>query len=262
MGTVITLSNHSPYQFQDKYGEFDLSVNYTVVDPKTMEEVEKTSDYLYDTDVGNYLLSLHYADEALGDFINYIKESDAFDNTVFVFYGDHDAKLTRKEKSYLYNYNIDENRFYEEGEEKYVNYDSFDHDLNKKTPLIIWTKNKKLSKKFTGTVSYYMGMIDVQPTILNMFGYSNPYSLGKDIFNSKEENIIPYPNGNFLTNTMLYNNSTGEYKIINENAIIDENYITDRKEYVEKLLDVSNSIIVYDLLNPREDDTNDKTNEK
>ena len=103
-----------------------------------------------------------------------------------------------------------------------------------------------------------MGMIDVQPTILNMFGYTNEYALGKDIFSSKEDNIIPYPNGNFLTSTMLYNNSTGEYKIINENAIIDENYITDRKEYVEKLLDVSNSIIVYDLLNPREDDTNDE----
>lgn len=253
MGTVITLSNHSPYIFKDKYGEYPLTITYTTVDELTGEEVEHTSNYLEDTDVGNYIQSVHYADSALGDFLTYINESEAFDNTIFVFYGDHDAKLTRKEKNYLYNYNIVEDRFYEEGEEGYTIYDEFDHVLNKKTPLIIWTKNEVLKDTFTGTVDYYMGMIDVQPTILNMFGFKNEYALGKDIFSSKEDNVIPFPNGNFLTNTMLYNNSTGEYKILNENTIIDENYITDRKEYVEKLLDVSNSMIVYDLLNPREE---------
>ena len=51
---------------------------------------------------------------------------------------------------------------------------------------------------------------------------------------------------------MYYNNSTGDYKIINENTVIDENYITERKKYVENLLDVSNSIIVYNLLNTKE----------
>ena len=51
---------------------------------------------------------------------------------------------------------------------------------------------------------------------------------------------------------LFYNNSTGEYKIINDNAIIDENYITDKKTGVEELLDVSNAIIVYDLLNKKE----------
>ena len=123
------------------------------------------------------------------------------------------------------------------------------HDLNKKTPLIIWTKNSKLKYTFTGEVDYYMGMIDVAPTILNMFGLTNDYALGHDIFNIRDNNTVVFPNGNFVTNMLYYNNSTSEYKIINENTIIDENYITERKEYVESLLDVSNAIIVYNLLN-------------
>ncbi len=50
-------------------------------------------DYLSSTSVGEYLKSANYADNALGDFISYIKNSNYFNNTVFVFYGDHDAKV-------------------------------------------------------------------------------------------------------------------------------------------------------------------------
>lgn len=252
MGTIITLSNHSPFTFIDKYGEFDFSVNYSQVNEETGITEELTSNYISGTPVGNFMNSVHYADEALGEFLEYVKNSNYFDDTVFVFYGDHDAKLTRKELNYLYNYNPSTGELYKEGDEEYVEYDSFAHDLNKKTPMIIWTKNSKLRNVFRGEVDYYMGMIDMAPTLLNMFGLSNEYALGHDIFNIRDENIVAFPNGNFLTSMLYYNNSTGEYKIINENTIIDENYITDRKAYVEKLLDVSNAIIVYDLLNKKE----------
>ena len=252
MGTIITLSNHSPFIFIDKYGEVDFSSKVEHYDEKTGITTELTTNFLSGTAVGNYLTSVHYADEALGEFIEYVNNSEAFDDTIFVFYGDHDAKLTRKEINYLYNYNPENGSLYVEGDENYVPYDSFTHDLNKKTPLIIWTKNKSLKYTFSGEVDYYMGMIDVAPTILNMFGLSNKYALGHDIFNIRDNNVIAFPNGNFLTNMLYFNNSTGEYKIINENTIIDENYVSEKKKYVEDLLDVSNSIIVYDLLNPKE----------
>ena len=252
MGTIITLSNHSPFIFIDKYGEFDFSSTVSSTDDKTGIVTEMTTNYLSGTAVGNYLTSVHYADEALGEFLNYINESDAFNDTVFVFYGDHDAKLTRKEINYLYNYNPVSGELYSEEDDNYYLYDSFAHDLNKKTPLIIWTKNKKLKYTFSGEVDYYMGMIDVAPTILNMFGLNNEYALGHDIFNIRDNNIVAFPNGNFVTNRLYFNNSTGEYKVINENTIIDENYITERKKYVENLLDVSNAIIVYNLLDVKE----------
>ncbi|MBQ6840695.1 MAG: LTA synthase family protein [Bacilli bacterium] len=252
MGTIITLSNHSPFTFQDLYGEYDFSTTYKELNKTTGLVEEHTTDYLSGTAAGNFMSSVHYADQALGDFLKYVKESDYFDNTVFVFYGDHDAKLTRKELNYLYNYDYKTGELYEEGDEEYVEYDSFAHNLNKKTPLIIWTKNSELKYTFRGEVDYYMGMIDVAPTILNMFGLSNDYALGHDIFNIRDENVIAFPDGSFITNMMYYNNSTGEYKIINENTIIDENYITERKSYVENLLDVSNAIIVYNLLDTKE----------
>lgn len=247
MGTIITLSNHSPFIYQDKYGEFDLSDTFVNENGETV-----TTDYLSGSAVGNYLTSVHYADSALGDFLSYINESSAFDNTIFVFYGDHDAKLTRKEMNYLYNYNKEDGSLYEEGDENYTPYDTFRHELNKKTPLIIWTKNSKLKNVFKGQVNYYMGMIDVAPTILNMLGTKNEYALGHDIFNIKDNNVIAFPNGNFLSNVMYYNNSTGEYYVINNNTAIDDNYVNDTKDNVEKMLEVSNSIIVYDLLNKKE----------
>ena len=247
MGTIITLSNHSPFIFQDKYGEFDLSDTFVNTKGETV-----TTNYLSSTAVGNYLTSVHYADSALGDFLTYVKESSAFDNTIFVFYGDHDAKLTRKDKNYLYNYNKEDGSVYEEGNENYIQYDSFKHELNKKTPLIMWTKNSKLKNILKGEVKYYMGMIDVAPTILNMLGYKNEYALGHDIFNIKNNNVVAFPNGNFLSSVMYYNNSTGEYYVINDSTVIDDNYVDKTKESVEKMLEVSNSIIVYDLLNKKE----------
>ena len=252
MGTIITLSNHSPFTFIDKYGEFDFSEEVEVLNEQTNQLEKITTNYLMGTPVGNYLTSVHYADSALGDFLTYINNSSAFDNTLFVFYGDHDAKLTRKEINYLYNHNPLNGEVYNEGDENYIEYNSFKHELNKKTPLIMWTKNEKLKNTFKGKINYYMGMIDIAPTILNMFGKTNEYALGHDIFNIKNNNVVAFPNGNFLTNVMYYNNSTGEYYILNNSTVIEDGYVDERKNYVENLLEVSNSIIVYDLLNKKE----------
>lgn len=246
MGTIITLSNHSPFTFKDKYGYFDLTTRYEIIKNNGEKEI-RYSNYLDNTAVGNFIRSAHYADTALGDFIKYINDSEYFNDTLFVFYGDHDSKLSRKEMNYLYNYNHETGSIYDDNDIRHSGYDQFSHELNKKTPLIFWTKNQNLRKKLKGEVKYYMGMIDLQPTLLNMLGLKNEYALGHDIFSIKNNNVIPFPNGNFLTKVLYYNNSTGMFKI-NNNSIIDDNYIKIRRENVEKLLEVSNSIIVYDLL--------------
>lgn len=253
LGEVITLSNHSPFTYLDKYGEFDLSETFEHINEETGETETLTTNYIDGTPAGNYIHSVHYADEALGELINYIKESDHFNNTVFIFYGDHDAKLTRKELNYLYNHNPYDGELYEEDDEHYKAFDTIDYSISKKTPLIIWTKNNSLKNTFKGNVDYYMGMIDVGPTILNMLNMQNPYALGHDIFNIKDNNTIAFPDGSFLTDVMYYNNSTEEHKVIKLDAIIEEDYIATHKDYVEKLLDVSNSIIVYDLLSNKEE---------
>lgn len=247
MGTVITLSNHSPFIFLDKYGKYDMSTTYKECDEFNVCETV-TTDYLANTDVGNYITSAHYADAALGDFISYINKSEYFNNTVFVFYGDHDAKLSRKQKNYLYNYDYKTGELKTEDDPTYIDYDSYEHELNKKTPLIIWTKNTKIRSVLNGKVDYVMGMYDVLPTLGNMLGIKSEYALGHDIFNIKSNNYVVFPSGNFLTNKIYYNNSTEKYKIIQENAELSSDYIEKLKTKAEDILEVSNSIVVHDLI--------------
>lgn len=242
MGTVITLSNHSPFGYNDLFAGLDLSVKKTETkeDGSTEEVVD---EYLNDRKMGDYIKSAHYADEALGEFIQAIKNSDHFNKTLFVFYGDHDAKLSKSEFEYLYNYDPNTSTMKEEGDEGYVDYDYYKNELNRKVPLILWTKNNVIK----GTYDYPMGMIDILPTVGNMMNFSSPYQLGHDIFNIKDENTVIFPNANFLTKKVYYNDSKEEYISLNEEPI-SKDYIDEKKEYTSKRLDVSNNIIVYDLI--------------
>ena len=42
----------------------------------------------------------------LGIFIDKINESKCFNNTIFVFYGDHDARLSKEQFNYYYNFDF------------------------------------------------------------------------------------------------------------------------------------------------------------
>ncbi len=251
-GTLITLSNHSPF---DPNPAFTLDLTDYYEDEVTKES--KSSCYLCDRTIGKYIVSSHYADEALGDFINYIKNSSAFENTVFVFYGDHDAKMSYKDMNYLYNYDYLTGELKDESDESYIPYDSYDHNLNKKTPLIIWTKNKELSKIFKGEIKDVMGMYDAAPTLFNMLNINNEYVLGHDIFNIKGNDIVVFPNGNFLTDKIYRNNSTGTYKILKENVEIEDDYIEKNTAYTERALEIGNAIIDYNLFDYDKDEESD-----
>ena len=68
------------------------------------------------------------------------------------------------------------------------------------------------------------------------------------IFNTKYDNFVPFPNGNFVNNLIYYNNSTEKYKILKENVELPTDYISNLITETENILDVSNSIIVHDLI--------------
>ena len=243
MGTIITLSNHSPFTYIDKYLPYDLSYTYT-----NAKGNKVTTNYLSGTAAGNYITSAHSADVALGEFIDYINESDLFNDTIFVFYGDHESRLSKSEMNYLINYNPETGNLYDKNDLKYKAYDAFDHELSKKTPLIIWSKDKTIRESINKKVSYTMGMYDVMPTIGNMFGFSNPFAMGHDIFSIKNNNTVVFPNGNFVTNKVYYNNVTGKYKTLKPGIVLDEDYIKERADEAERILDVSNGIIVHNLI--------------
>ena len=247
-GYIITLTNHTPFSDTDKYGEFSVTMKTTITNEDgTTEEIE--DPYLEGTKLGNYFKSVHYADEALGEFFSEMDEAGLLDNTVVIIFGDHDARLPKSEFNLMYNYDPATDDIKAEDDPTYVDYDSFDYELDRKVPLIIWTKDGAVK----GEVDYTMGMYDVMPTIGNMLGFYNKYALGHDIFETKGDNIVVFPNGNWVTNKMYYNSQKGEYKLLKD-EIIDENYITENNEYAEKLLDVSNKAIVFDLFNPNSEE--------
>ena len=98
-----------------------------------------------------------------------------------------------------------------------------------------------------------MGMYDAMPTLANMFNFDYKYALGHDIFNL-DDNIVVFPNGNWITNKMYYNAQKEESYFFSEN-VVNETEVQDKKEYANKLLEVSDSIIVYDL---ESEDNNEK----
>lgn len=247
-GLLITLTNHTPFSDTDKYGEFAVTMKTTTTNEDgTTEEIE--APYLEGTKLGNYFKSVHYADAALGEFFQSMDEAGLLDNTVVILYGDHDARLPRSDYNLMNNYDPLTDSVKSKDDETYEEYDSFDYELDRKVPLIIWTKDGKVK----GKVDYMMGMYDVMPTIGNMLGFYNKYALGHDIFETKENNIVVFPNGNWITNKMYYNSQKGKYKLLKD-EIIDEDYISNNNLYAENLLDVSNKAIVFDLFNPNSEE--------
>ena len=246
-GTIITLSNHTPFSDTDKYGEFPVDLKETVINPETGEEEIVSYPYLEDTKLGNYFKSAHYADVALGEFIDALEEEGIMDNTVLVIYGDHDARLPKTDYRKLYNYDKEEDDSIscEEGDTDCTVINSNTYELLRKVPFIIYSKETK--EKLHREVTDVMGMYDCMPTLGNMFGFYNKYALGNDIFNIKDNNIVVFPNGNWVTNYMYYNSQNNSYLTLKE-AELPVDYIEKNNEYTEDLLNASNSTIVFDLI--------------
>lgn len=242
--TLITLSNHTPWDDEDKYGDYTVDYKYTEAD-ENGNAVEKSLPYMEGTDLGRYFKSVHYADSAIGEFINGLDNEGLLDNTVIVVYGDHDAKIAKKEYKYFYNYDFETGEEYDKDDSRYVDVDYYNYELNRKVPFIIWTKDSKGNKKLNQKVDKVMGMYDAMPTLANMFNFDYKYGLGHDIFNV-DNNIVVFPNGNWVTDKMYYNAQKEEYLLLKD-SVVNSDEIENNKTYANKLLEVSDAIIVYDL---------------
>ncbi len=250
-GTFIMLSNHTP--FSDKngdYSDFDVTLKETVVNPETGREEEVTYPYMEGTKLGKYFKSAHYADEALGEFLAALEENDLMKNTVLILYGDHDGRLPKADYTRLYNYDKETDGVLDKDDPAYINIDTYQYDILRKVPFLIYSDETE--SKLHKEVDTVMGMYDVMPTLGNMFGFYNKYQLGKDIFQVKDDNIVVFPNGNWVTNKVFYNAQKAAYLTLKDSEIKEE-YISECSDYAEKLLNVSNSLIVFDLIKKEEE---------
>ncbi len=244
-GTLITLSNHTPFTNEGKdLSNFDVSSYHYDKNGKLI-----TDNYLEGTILGSYIKSVHYADKALGEFIEGLEKEGLLDNTILIIYGDHDAKIKKSQFEYFYNYDRKTGKVIEKDSIDYKVIDDIDYELLRSVPFIIYSKN--IEPKVISKVS---SMLDAFPTIANMFGFETKYTLGSDIFDDKD-NIVVFPNGNWLTDKMYYDNKRDSFKALEDNLVVKNDYIEHNNLIAQNKINISNYIIMYDLIRKNEEAT-------
>ena len=242
-GTLIMLSNHTPFTPIEGHSDFEVDYKYEFKNPITGQKEIKSAPYLEGTQMGSYIKSVNYADAAIGQLLDDLEKEGILDNTVIVIYGDHDTKMRPKEFDRYYNYDYETNNILPETDADYINVDEYSYEINRKVPFIIWSKDMDVSVE----VDKVMGMYDVLPTLGNMFDFDSKYALGHDIF-SINENTVIFPNGNWITDKMYYNSQKEEGILLKPTQPVSIEYIKRHTKIAEETVSVSNGIIIYNLI--------------
>lgn len=195
---LVSVTAHIPYEL---YGVSNLEEKLSI----HVENIE-------DEEFKNYLLSCNFVDYSFGVFLQRLKEANLLENSILIVYGDHGAGLSNKESiESLY---IENGKAYNRNIEKLQD-----------THVPFGMKVSGLSKiKINNTVS----KIDVKPTILNLLGIEDKFSMGEDLFGGKDYSYIK--GIGFVTSSTFYIDE--EYIDRKTNQIIqpDENliYLTNK----------------------------------
>ncbi len=180
-------------QFKPPFFSFTitLSAHYPFVLPQDKQTLNIPKGQYSDMFV-NYLQAQHYADQALGEFLDALKAQGLLDNSVLVVYGDHFGTGWT---------NQDIQKFL--GMDQPLN-DYTSHELNK-VPLLIHLPggNDAGVNHITG------GQMDLYPTLVNLFGLDkkNLFYFGRDLLNEGDGFAafrVYAPDGSFVTNEIFY----------------------------------------------------------
>lgn len=161
---LITVTNHYPY---------DLDKKNQSIDPTDTG----------DETVDGYVQTAHYLDQAIGEFLQWMKKTGLDKKTILVLYGDH--------------YGISGNHHKASAELlKQDEFTNFDNLKFQRVPLMFHMKGLKGGIKDT-----YGGEIDVLPTLLNLLGINGKDTIqfGHDLLSSKAPQIVAQRNGDFIT---------------------------------------------------------------
>jgi phosphoglycerol transferase MdoB-like AlkP superfamily enzyme len=216
---VISMSAHHPYKMPESKNKMTL--------PKRYEG----------TLVGNYILAQNYADYAMGQFLDQLKSSGLWEDSVIVFYGDHQGVS-------LYSLDGNEKSLMEEmvGHE-YGYTDMFN------VPFIVHAPGIDQPTVYTQTG----GQIDILPTVANLLGISMKDQLhfGEDLMN-QQTNLLPVrhflPTGSFINDTSLYLTGVdyddgSNYNLI-DGSETEGGSTKAQFDAVQRLLNMSNSYIL------------------
>ena len=174
MAFLISTSNHWPFVLPEGYEKFDVG------------GLEATS-------VGNYLQTVHYFDEAFGQFLDLLDEEDLLERSVIALYADHQGFLNdEKELSLLPGVAIDTEL------DRLV--------LSKRIPFMIRLPGGEAA----GKRSDIGGQLDITPTLLGLLGIDaeREVFLGRDL-TAGGEGFTVFRDGSFLTEGCFLVNHLG-----------------------------------------------------
>ena len=207
----ITVSHHFPYAMDQE---------------KTTIEKHTTGD----ASVDSYFQTARYADEALKEFFDYLKESGLYDNSVIIMYGDH--------------YGISENHTDAMSKVLDKEVGTFENAQLQRVPLLIHVPGVE-----GGEMHQYGGQIDLLPTMLHLLGIeSNDYvQFGSDLLSKDHNEIVPFRNGDFVSPEVT--SIKGKYYDSKTGELVEENEdILNSKSRVETMLNLSDKVVNGDLL--------------
>jgi lipoteichoic acid synthase len=233
--TLITLTNHTPWGDTDKYVTYD----------ENGEEESFECDNLDGTQLCNYFQSVHYADYALGKFIDNLESRKMLEDTIVVIYGDHPANLKVSELEQFYGYSLNK----------------IEYKAQQQVPFIIWNPKIEEPKVFDQTI----GMLDAAPILQNMLGIHNPFNLGSDYNYAKDQNqgilatsidplsthVVPFVNGDWTDGIIYYDSFRDDYIILNSEITSDfitSEYIALQSGRADDIITMSNLINKYNII--------------
>lgn len=162
--TMVSITTHIPFYL----------TGVSNVDKKTTITQEDVAEYKDET-FRNYIISCNFVDYAFGEFIKELKEAGLYENTLLVVYGDHGASLTSTE---------DVQKFYEANQVEYTTFE----DTMKDTHIPFGIKIPNWKKAIT--IDRAVSKIDIKPTILDLLGVQDDFSIGTSIFTDKDYAFI------------------------------------------------------------------------
>lgn len=214
---VITVTNHYPYELD-----------------KQNQHIEKTKTG--DNTVDGYVQTAKYLDESFGQFVDYLKKSGLYDNSMIVVYGDHYGISNNHKKAISQLLNLD-------------TVTSYDLAQFQKVPFMIHLNGLKGGINHT-----YGGEIDVMPTLLDLLGIENKdtIQLGNDLLSPNRNQTVAFRNGDFVSpgfskiGSKVYNNK-GE-DVTEDLTQTQKEEVKKQTERTDEVLSLSDKIVTGDLL--------------
>ncbi|MFC5700662.1 LTA synthase family protein [Cohnella faecalis] len=166
---MVALSSHHPYT--------NIPAKY-----KTIDVTPYKGNIL-----GDYLYAVHYVDYAVGELVSRLKQEGLWDDTILVMYGDHDNGIKPDE---------DIAKFIGE------TYDDLTLDqIKNEVPLFLHVPGVDAK----GEMQQTAGMIDLEPTILNLLGIdtSGLYLMGNDMM-TMQNHLVVFRYGSFTDGKVYF----------------------------------------------------------